>query len=74
LVNDHLLTTLRWRDFQCVGLTATSTCLVLSKRSRVAAASVFFVGTRFPALIGLQQMSIAVGAAAEVASVNRRTS
>ena len=48
--------------------------LLTFKRSRVAAATVFFVGTRFPALIGLQQMSIAVGAAAEVASVNRRTS
>jgi hypothetical protein len=44
------------------------------KRSHAAAASIFFVGTGFPALIGLQQMSIAVGVAVQVASVNRRAS
>jgi hypothetical protein len=48
--------------------------LLTFKRSHVAAASIFFVGTGFPALIGLQQMSIAVGAAVQVASVNRRAS
>jgi hypothetical protein len=42
------------------------------ERAHVAAASVFFVGTRLPALIGLQQMTLAIGAASGIARINRR--
>src|SRR5690242_4985933 len=43
-------------------------------RAHVTAASVLVVGTRLTALIGLQQMTVAVGAATGVASINRRAS
>jgi hypothetical protein len=42
-------------------------------RAHVAAARVLLVGTRFAALIRLQQMTLAIGAATRIARVSRRT-
>ena len=44
------------------------------KRSYVAAASVFLIGTRLTALIGLVQMPKSIGAAGRVARINCRAS
>ena len=43
-------------------------------RADVASASVLLVGTRLAALIGLQQMNVAIGAAAGFARINRGAS
>ena len=43
-------------------------------RSHVAAARVLRIGTRLTALIGIQQITLAVGAATRVACINRRAS
>jgi hypothetical protein len=40
--------------------------------AHIAAASVLFVGTRLAALIGLQQMTVAIGAAVGIPRINRR--
>jgi hypothetical protein len=41
-------------------------------RAHVAAASVLFARTRLAALIGLQQMTLAISAASGIARINRR--
>jgi hypothetical protein len=43
-------------------------------RAHIAARLIFFVGTRVGALIGFQQMTVAIGAAVRVTRINRRTS
>ena len=43
------------------------------KRTHVAAARVLYVGTRCAALIGLEQISMTVGAATRVSGINGRT-
>jgi hypothetical protein len=43
-------------------------------RAHIAAASVFLIGTWLTALVGLQQMTVAIGAATRVARINRRAS
>lgn len=44
------------------------------KRTHIAATRVLWVGTGHPALIGLQQMTLAVRTATRVARINRRAS
>jgi hypothetical protein len=43
-------------------------------RAHIAAASVLFVRTRLAALIGLQQISLAIRAATGISGINRRAS
>jgi hypothetical protein len=64
-------------DFGSYGRTRQLSALLVALTfvgSHVAAASVLLVGTRPAALIGLQQMTIAIGAATRVARINRRAS
>lgn len=62
------------RRIDCAERHCSALIALTLKRSYVAADDVLFVWTRLTALIGFQQLALAVGAATWVARVNRRAS